>query len=228
MLSIVSAKMMKIQIPTVEVALDHVIMAVIRDLEVEASDLAVEVASDPAVVAVVSEVIETTPDETEADNSDRAMMGTLVVNDFSSETYLNLCFVACYNCQQTGHMSRECPEPRKDNRSGGGRGGFNSGGSRGGFNSGGGGFGSSNNEANGFTSGSTRTFGSRSDGNQEGGNDGGKPSGAGWRGPAGDSSGGRSTTTNSSSMGKTRLVSKMITHTLHCRQSGWISFRKSW
>jgi hypothetical protein len=32
-------------------------------------------------------------------------------------------------------MSRECPEPRKENRNGGGsRRGFNSGGSRGGFN----------------------------------------------------------------------------------------------
>lgn len=31
----------------------------------------------------------------------------------------------CYNCNQSGHMSRECPEPRKESRST--RGGFNAG-----------------------------------------------------------------------------------------------------
>ncbi|CAF3473094.1 unnamed protein product [Rotaria sp. Silwood1] len=75
----------------------------------------------------------------------------------------------CYNCNKTGHMSRDCPEPRKENRggnSGGGgtrggfgsnRGGFNSGsgGDRGGFNSGSngrGGFSSSGGGGGGFNS----------------------------------------------------------------------------
>ncbi|CAF3633797.1 unnamed protein product [Rotaria socialis] len=61
---------------------------------------------------------------------------------------------ACYNCNQTGHISRECSEPRKGNRGGydgGNRGGHNSTNSRGGFHSGG------NNDRSGFNSG----FGNR-------------------------------------------------------------------
>ncbi len=50
-----------------------------------------------------------------------------------------LCFEEYYNYNKTGHMIRECPEPRKQNRgAGSGRGGFNTGASRGGFNSSGG------------------------------------------------------------------------------------------
>ncbi|CAF4651823.1 unnamed protein product, partial [Rotaria magnacalcarata] len=76
---------------------------------------------------------------------------------------------ACYNCKETGHMSRECPEPRKDTR--GGRGDFNSG-------DGGGGdrkpsFRSSDNGANTF----------RNTRNQNDNNDS-KPNFAGWRGGA--------------------------------------------
>jgi len=53
-------------------------------------------------------------------------------------------------------MSRECPEPRKENRGGGGggRGGFNSGGNRGGFNSGGNRGGFNSDGGGGFNSGS--------------------------------------------------------------------------
>jgi hypothetical protein len=49
-------------------------------------------------------------------------------------------FKACYNCNQTEHTTRDCPEPRKDRNGGGGGGGrgFDSGGNRGAFNSGGG------------------------------------------------------------------------------------------
>ena len=118
-------------------------------------------------------------------------------------------------------MSRECPEPRKDNRSGGGRGGFQSGGGdrggfqsggadRGGFQSGGfnsngggsrgGGFGGSRGDGSSFSSGPPRSFGSRADSNQDGNNDGEKPAGTSWRSQNGDSSG-RTITFNNSSMG---------------------------
>ncbi|CAF2903123.1 unnamed protein product [Rotaria sp. Silwood2] len=59
---------------------------------------------------------------------------------------------SCYNCNKTGHMSRDCPEPRKENRGGGSRGGFGFGSNRGGFNSGGGGFNSSGGSRGGFNS----------------------------------------------------------------------------
>ncbi|CAF0909513.1 unnamed protein product [Rotaria sordida] len=65
----------------------------------------------------------------------------------------------CYNCNKAGHLSRECSEPRKENRGGSGggnRGGFNFGNNRGGFNSGGssdrGGFNSGGNIRGGFNS----------------------------------------------------------------------------
>jgi hypothetical protein len=69
-------------------------------------------------------------------------------------------------------MSRECPEPRKDNRNGGGggRGGFNSGGrgnSRGGFNSGG------DSGRGGFNSGGGGGFNSGGDSGRGGFNSGG-------------------------------------------------------
>ncbi|CAF3351153.1 unnamed protein product [Rotaria socialis] len=74
---------------------------------------------------------------------------------------------ACYNCKETGHMSRDCPEPRKDTRGG-----------RGDFNSGDGGdrkpsFRSSDNGANTF----------RNTRNQNDNNDS-KPNFTGWRGGA--------------------------------------------
>ncbi len=77
----------------------------------------------------------------------------------------------CYNCNQSGHMSRECPEPRKDTR--GGRGGGGS------FNSGGGdrnsGFRSSTNGGNTFRN----TRNQNDNDNSES-----KPSFPGWRGGA--------------------------------------------
>jgi hypothetical protein len=53
-------------------------------------------------------------------------------NDFEL-IYIFFCFKACSNCNSAGHISRDCPEPRRENR--GGRGSWNSYGNRGGFNS---------------------------------------------------------------------------------------------
>lgn len=74
--------------------------------------------------------------------------------------FFNFYFEVCYNCNQSGHISRECPEPRKDSRGGasGNRGGFSNdrsgfssgGGARGGFSSGG-----DSNGRGGFTSGNS-------------------------------------------------------------------------
>jgi len=112
-------------------------------------------------------------------------------------------------------MSRDCPEPRKDNR-GGGRGGFNSGGSRGGFNSGGGGFNSGSGDrnvnygsaSNGGSSSMSITFPNSRNQNDDNQDDNGdrKPTFGGWRGSASngndaENSNGRSTFNNSTSRG---------------------------
>ncbi|CAF1049070.1 unnamed protein product [Rotaria sordida] len=79
---------------------------------------------------------------------------------------------ACYNCNGTGHMSRDCPEPRKDNRSN--RGGFNSGTSDR-KNS----FRSSDNAGNTF-----RNMRNQNNNNDENDNNDTKPTFTGWRGGA--------------------------------------------
>jgi hypothetical protein len=88
------------------------------------------------------------------------------------ELFVLFLLEACFNCNKTGHMSRECDEPRKDTRS-----------NRGGFNSGGGdrnsGFRPSANSENTF--GSSRNQNS----NEQGDSGDSKPTFTGWRGNAG-------------------------------------------
>lgn len=82
--------------------------------------------------------------------------------------------LGCYNCKQTGHMSRECPEPRQDNQGsrGGRAGGFGAGDSHGGFRSSG-------------TGGSSfQGFRSQNSDSQGGMNGDSKPTFGGWRGGA--------------------------------------------
>ena len=98
----------------------------------------------------------------------------VVVNFPSLEKYtilLRLYLQACYNCNQSGHMSRECTEPKKDNQN-----------HRGGFNSGGG------DRSTGFRSNANdggNTFRNmRNQNNDDNGES--KPAFAGWRGGAGN------------------------------------------
>ncbi|CAF1058937.1 unnamed protein product [Adineta steineri] len=94
---------------------------------------------------------------------------------------------ACYNCNQSGHMSRECPEPQKERGGGGSRGGRG-----GGFNSGGGGFSSGSaggDRGSGFrpsTNNATNTFSNmrNQNNNDQGDSSEVKPTFSGWRGGA--------------------------------------------
>lgn len=94
----------------------------------------------------------------------------VVVNFQSLEkciSLLRLYLQACYNCNQSGHMSRECTEPKKDNQNN--RNGFNSTGFRSNGNDGGNTFRNTRNQNN--------------DDNR-GDNGDSKPAFAGWRGGA--------------------------------------------
>lgn len=90
---------------------------------------------------------------------------------------LRLYLQACYNCNQSGHMSRECTEPKKDNQN-----------NRSGFNSAGGGDRSTGFRSNANDGGNTfRNMRNQNNDDNRGDNGESKPTFAGWRGGAANS-----------------------------------------